>query len=52
MLGCNLDGSEKLKPIAVTKHDTFDVIASSHPGFKSHLLSGLLPSQALANKIS
>lgn len=50
MLGCNLDGSEKLNPLVVAKHDTFDVSASSHPAFKSQ--SNQLPPHALANKIS
>lgn len=52
MLGCNLDGSEKLNPLVVAKHDTFDVSASSHPAFKSHPNSGQLPPHALANKVS
>lgn len=52
MLGCNLDGSEKLNPLVVAKHDTFDVSASSHPAFKSHPNLGQLPPHALANKIS
>ncbi|WPK23990.1 hypothetical protein PUMCH_001244 [Australozyma saopauloensis] len=52
MLGCNLDGSEKLNPLVVAKHDTFDVSASSHPAFKSHPATGQLPPHALANKIS
>lgn len=50
MLGCNLDGSEKLNPLVVAKHETFDIAASSHPAFKSQ--SNQLPPHALANKIS
>lgn len=50
MLGCNLDGSEKLNPLMVAKHDTFDISASSHPAFKSQ--SNQLPPHALANKVS
>lgn len=51
MLGCNLDGSEKLNPLVVSKHEKFDVSASSHPAFKSHN-GAPLTSQALINKIS
>lgn len=35
MLGCNIDGSEKLTPLIVGKYDTFDVSGSSNTGLKS-----------------
>lgn len=51
MLGCNIDGSEKLNPLVVSKHESFDVSASSHAGLKSHSVMLLTP-QALVNKVS
>ncbi|OVF09262.1 hypothetical protein A9F13_05g00473 [Clavispora lusitaniae] len=50
MLGCNIDGSEKLMPLIVSKEEELDVSESSHPAFKSHGTSQLSP-QALINKI-
>lgn len=50
MLGCNIDGSEKLNPLVVSKHESFDVSASSHSGLKSHSVMLLTP-QALVNKV-
>ncbi|RCK63772.1 Protein PDC2 [Candida viswanathii] len=35
MLGCNIDGSEKLSPIIVGKYDKFDVSKSSHASLNS-----------------
>lgn len=49
MLGCNVDGSEKLPPLVVSKNETFDLSGSSHSAFKT---SGSMSSLALANKIS
>lgn len=50
MLGCNIDGSEKLIPLIVSKNESLDVSDSSHPAFKSHGAAQLSP-QALINKI-
>lgn len=53
MLGCNLDGSEKLQPLVVSQHDTFDVSATSHPMLKPHANSNVqYTPHTLANKIS
>lgn len=49
MLGCNIDGSEKLSPLVVSRQDKFDVSASSHSALKSH--SGSLSAHALMNKL-
>ena len=35
MLGCNIDGSEKLTPIIVGKYDKFDVSKSTHVSLNS-----------------
>lgn len=50
MLGCNIDGSEKLMPLIVSKDESLDASESSHPAFKSHGAAQLSP-QALINKI-
>lgn len=50
MLGCNVDGSEKLNPLVVSKLETFDVSDSSHPSLKSNNVAQLTP-QALVNKV-
>lgn len=50
MLGCNIDGSEKLHPLVVSKHETFDVASSSHPGLRSQNVEHL-SAQALINKV-
>lgn len=50
MLGCNVDGSEKLNPLVVSKLETFDVSDSSHASLKSSNVSQLSP-QALVNKV-
>lgn len=52
LLGCNLDGSEKLNPLVVSKHETFDVTASSHPAFKTQTTGSQISAQTLINKIS
>lgn len=49
MLGCNIDGSEKLLPLVVSRQDKFDVSASSYSALKSH--SGSLTTQILMNKL-
>lgn len=49
MLGCNIDGSEKLLPLVVSRQDKFDVSASSHSALKTH--SGSLTTQTLMNKL-
>lgn len=49
MLGCNIDGSEKLAPLIVSRQDKFDVSASSHSSLKSH--SSKISHQALMNKV-
>ncbi|KAF3989581.1 hypothetical protein FT663_02863 [Candidozyma haemuli var. vulneris] len=49
MLGCNIDGSEKLTPLVVSRQDKFDVSASSHAALRSH--SGSLTTQTLMNKL-
>lgn len=50
MLGCNIDGSEKMMPLIVSKDEPLDPSESSHPAFKSHGAAQLSP-QALINKI-
>lgn len=50
MLGCNIDGSEKLTPLIVARHDKFDVTASSHASLKCH--GGVLSGSALAHKMN
>lgn len=52
MLGCNLDGSEKLNPLVVSRYDTFDLSENSNPSLKSHNSAALLSPHALANKLS
>ncbi|KAG2733753.1 hypothetical protein G9P44_003278 [Scheffersomyces stipitis] len=39
MLGCNIDGSEKLSPLIVGKYDRFDVSKSSHSSLKTATIS-------------
>lgn len=50
MLGCNIDGSEKLNPLVVSKHESIDVSSSSHSGLQSQL-TALLSPLAIINKI-
>ncbi|SGZ49758.1 CIC11C00000000018 [Sungouiella intermedia] len=50
MLGCNVDGSEKLNPLVVSKHETFDVSDSCHASLKANNIALLTP-QALINKV-
>lgn len=50
MLGCNIDGSEKLNPLVVSKHEQIDVSESSHSGLKLQITAMLSP-QAVLNKI-
>lgn len=51
MLGCNIDGSEKLSPIIVGKYDKFDVSKSSHASLNS-LHYDSVSYQNLMNKIT
>lgn len=50
MLGCNMDGSEKLRPLVVAKQNASDIGASSHLVFKARTTAPLTPA-ALTNKI-
>lgn len=50
MLGCNIDGSEKLTPLIVARHDKFDVSASSNASLKCH--GNSLSTSALTHKIN
>ncbi|KAM9900587.1 hypothetical protein OXX79_005040 [Metschnikowia pulcherrima] len=52
MLGCNMDGSEKLNPLVVSKHDTFDLSKSTISTFHANPSYAQLSSHTLANKIS
>lgn len=51
MLGCNIDGSEKLTPLVVGKYDKFDISQSSHNNFKN-LSSNNISKHNLMNKIT
>lgn len=51
MLGCNLDGLEKLTPLIVGKYDRFDVSQSSENNLK-HLASTSVSTETLMNKIT
>lgn len=49
MLGCNVDGSEKLPPLLVGSHESFDTSSATDPNFKmSH---GTTNHKLLRNKI-
>ncbi|OBA20137.1 DDE-domain-containing protein, partial [Metschnikowia bicuspidata var. bicuspidata NRRL YB-4993] len=52
MLGCNMDGSEKLNPLVVSKHDTFDLSESTISTFHANPSYTQLSSHSLANKVS
>ncbi|EGW32405.1 uncharacterized protein SPAPADRAFT_50964 [Spathaspora passalidarum NRRL Y-27907] len=51
MLGCNIDGSEKLSPLIVGKYDKFDVSKSTHSGLKNISVDSI-SQPALMNKIT
>lgn len=51
MLGCNIDGLEKLTPLIVGKHDKFDVSHSSQNSLKN-ISSSSLSKHNLMNKIT
>ncbi|CAI5757384.1 unnamed protein product [Candida verbasci] len=50
LLGCNIDGSEKLSPLIVGKYDKFDISKSSNSIFQN--LSNDLSQQQLMNKLT
>ncbi|KAG7663022.1 PDC2 [[Candida] subhashii] len=51
MLGCNIDGSEKLAPLIVGKYDTFDISKTTHQSLKNVIPHAVSP-QTLMNKIT
>ena len=51
MLGCNIDGSEKLTPIIVGKYDKFDVSKSTHVSLNSMQFDSV-SYQTLMNKLT
>lgn len=52
MLGCNMDGSEKLNPLVVSKHESFDLSESTISTFHANPSYAQLSSHTLANKVS
>lgn len=51
MIGTNIDGSEKLRPLIVGKYERFDLSASTNPAFKN-FMSTTSSKQNLMNKLT
>ncbi|RLV94475.1 Protein PDC2 [Spathaspora sp. JA1] len=51
MLGCNIDGSEKLSPLIVGKYDKFDVSKTTHSSLKNISIDNISHT-ALMNKLT